>query len=95
MQKHQPKSSLRAGRQQIGHELTSSSLFRGGARLRLDPSYAANKYQIPFTETSAKTSQNVNDLFTSLTKQMLKLNEGTKSNQRLRPPLPIKPAQEE
>ena len=49
----------------------------------------AMKYKVPFMETSAKTSHNVNELFDNLTKQMINLNRGSKNTIK-RPPMPIK-----
>jgi hypothetical protein len=46
-------------------------------------------------ETSAKTAQNVNDLFEELTKQMMRLNQGTVKSARRPPPLPLKNEEEE
>jgi hypothetical protein len=40
-------------------------------------------------ETSAKTSQNVNELFEALTTQILRLNKGNTKAFKPRPPLPI------
>jgi hypothetical protein len=81
--------------EQAGYERKKSCHLRGGSRAWYEETYLANRYQIPFMETSAKTSQNVNNLFDELTKQMVRLNQGNgKSNPR-RPPLPLKPSQEE
>jgi hypothetical protein len=44
-------------------------------------------------ETSAKTSENVNELFEGLTKQIIRLNKSTNKVSIRRPPLPIKPEQ--
>ena len=57
--------------------------------------YLANRYQVPFMETSAKTSENVNELFEGLTKQIIRLNKGTNKTTVKRPPLPIKNDQPE
>lgn len=58
---------------------------------------AANKYQVPFMETSAKTSQNVNELFEGLTKQIIRLNKGNSNNKVAvrRPQLPVSSPPEE
>lgn len=55
--------------------------------------HSANKYQLPFCETSAKSGHNVKDLFEGLTKQMIKSGEGSKPA-RKRPPMPIKQTNE-
>lgn len=46
-------------------------------------------------ETSAKTSENVNELFEGLTKQIIRLNKGTNKTTVKRPPLPINPKNEQ
>lgn len=46
-------------------------------------------------ETSAKTSENVNELFEGLTKQIIRLNKGTNKTTVRRPPLPINPKNEQ
>jgi hypothetical protein len=45
-------------------------------------------------ETSAKTAQNVNELFEELTGQMMKLGQGTVKSARRPPPLPFKNEEE-
>ena len=59
----------------------------------------ADKYGIPFAETSAKTAQNVEGIFNSLTERMLLNTEGrSPSRPKLRPSLPLsqhKPNQDE
>lgn len=48
----------------------------------------AEKYGIKFIETSAKTAENINQLFTDITLQMIKINEGSSTKpKRLKPPL--------
>lgn len=51
----------------------------------------ANRYQVPFMETSAKTSENVAALFEELTRQIIRLNKSTNKVSIRRPPLPINP----
>jgi GTPase SAR1 family protein len=77
----------------VGNKLDMSSkravTFQEGKEL-------ADKYGIQFMETSAKTAENVNQLFSDITTQMIKINEGTATKpKRLKPPLVQKPKNEE
>lgn len=49
---------------------------------------AADRYGIPFAETSAKTAENVNEIFESLVEKVLVESEGKTTNRpKLKPPM--------
>lgn len=76
----------------VGNKVDMSSkravTYDEGKALGMFVCYLADKYNIQFVETSAKTAENVNQLFTDITSQMIKINEGAPNKpKRLKPPL--------
>lgn len=95
MQEHRPEGSLLHRGQQGRPTQQAGSLGAGRTRARYVRMHAADRYNVPFMETSAKNALNVNELFENLTKQMMKLNQGTVKSARRPPPLPLKNEEDE
>ena len=60
-----------------------------GQALGIHITKLADKYEIPFAETSAKTSQNVENIFQSLTDKILNNSDGKSPKPKLKPEVPL------